>query len=83
MAPESVLNESFGAVDSELANLLGYVSMMSALIEMKVANIAMSVENKPQNIYMYPLLGRNREVWEKRLTLFDANDAERQSVAFA
>jgi hypothetical protein len=83
MPPMSVLNESFGSVDSELATLLGYVSMMSALIEMKVANIAMSVDNKPQNVYMYSLFGRNREVWEKRLPLFSANDAERQSVAFA
>jgi hypothetical protein len=76
--PESL----FGSVDPALPNLIGQIVMIAALLEHKVAVLASSVQDLPQNHYFAQDFSRNREVCRQRFAFF-SGPGEREVVRVA
>lgn len=70
----------FGVIDPLLPEMIGRIVMLAALLEHKVACIAASVENEPQDLYFAQNFSQNLDVWKLRSPLSSLNESENRIV---
>jgi hypothetical protein len=74
--PYGIPENFFGPLDPELPALIGRVTMLATLLELKLAHLASSIDNGMQHTYISATASDNLRLCRQRLKLYNGSDME-------